>query len=283
MPSDPFIVAELSANHLGSFERACQLVDAAAYAGASAIKLQTFTPEQMVDPWKVIESGPWNGRNALDLYREAHTPREWHEPLFERARNKGMAWLSSAFHSDDVDFLESLEVAAIKIASFELTDLELIRYAAERAPWLIMSTGMATADEIERAVFEACRAPGARHPTLLKCTSAYPAEVSEANLLALEPMARTFRCRVGLSDHTRCAVVPTAAVALGATVIEAHLTLNRKDGGPDAEFSYEPSEFAGMVECCKIAAMARGEARFGPTEGEEASLALRRKPGGKRV
>lgn len=279
--SKPFIIAELSANHLGDYQRAVRLVEAAAEAGADAVKLQTFTPEQMVHAGVVIKSGPWAGREALSLYREAHTPREWHRPLFDLARSLGIEAFSSVFHPDDVEFLESLGCPRYKIASFELTDLDLIRCAAHTGKPIIISTGMATEEEILRA---AVAADASTHLTLLKCTSAYPAPESEINLAAMQRLTSFPRCRAfGLSDHTLGIGVAVAAAALGATVIEKHLTLSRADGGPDAAFSMEPAEFAQLVTECRRAEQAVGHVRYGPTAGEAAHLSLRRAPGGKRA
>lgn len=277
----PMIVAELSANHLGSLDRALALVDAAAKAGADAVKLQTFTPEQMCQANVVLQDGTWAGTTLLDLYKQAHTPRSWHAPLFERAKRLGMLAFSSVFHPDDVDFLEGLECPIYKIASFELTDLKLIRHAAVRGKPMMMSTGMATAEEVYAALNTA-REFGAGQLTLLKCTSAYPAPIEECNLRAMD-MLRYAWCEVGLSDHTPGIGVAIGAVALGAKVIEKHLTLRRADGGLDASFSMEPQEFALMVTECRRVAAALGEAKLGPTASEAASMALRRPPGGMRA
>jgi len=289
----PFIVAEMSANHLGDLARAHRIIDAAAGAGADAIKFQTFTPEQMVDPDKVIEAGPWAGWKAIDLYRKAHTPREWHVELFDHARNVGLTPFSSVFHPDDVDFLETLDCPIYKIASFELLDTLLIEHAARTKKPMIISTGMAGTDEVANATSAAFLA-GCLDMTILQCTSAYPADASEANLCMLPQMRKwamdslshhpsaRIKLQVGLSDHTLGIGVAVAAVALGATVIEKHLTISRLHGGPDAEFSMEPDEFAQLVAECRRAAAAIGTVRYGPTPGEAASLLLRRKPGGKR-
>jgi N-acetylneuraminate synthase len=283
----PFFVAELSCNHLGDFSRAVALVEAAAQSGASAIKLQTFEPHQMCEPDVVIESGPWAGRKLLDLYTECHTPKSWHAPLFARAKELGIEAFSSVFHKDDVDFLETLNCPRYKISSFEILDLPLIRHAAETKKPLIISCGMATIEEINAAVWAARPGP----VTLLKCTSAYPAEAADAHLLAGVASTHMFAhadpniCKVplwGLSDHTLTLGVVTAAVALGASMVERHFTLSRAHGGPDALFSTEPSEFKAMVQLCREAAAAIGEVRYGPTESEMCSLPLRRKPGGKR-
>ncbi len=278
---EPFIIAEISANHLGSVNRALELIRAAANAGAGGVKFQTFTPEQMVDADRVIEAGPWAGRKAIDLYREAHTPRAWHPMLFAAARRYGLLPLSSVFHPDDVDYLETLDCPMYKIASFEMTDHTLIRHAARAGKPVIISTGMATLDEIHGAVFATFN-HASQKPTLLKCTSSYPATAEDANLSTMIAMQKRFEVDVGLSDHTPGIGVAVAATALGATVIEKHLTLSRADGGPDAAFSMEPHEFAQMVIECRRAAAAIGTVQYGPTPGEAASMLLRRKPGGKR-
>lgn len=279
----PLFVAEVSANHLGSLKRALAIVEAAAAAGADAVKLQTFTPEQMVDAGATAKSGPWAGRGLLELYREAHTPREWHRTIFDFAARVGIKAFSSAFHRDDVDFLETLGCPIYKIASFELTDHALIRYAARTGKPLIISTGMATLGEIAMAA-NAAKTAGCPDLTLLKCTSAYPADCSDANLAAMAWLPRLARCDgFGLSDHTLGIGVAVAAVALGASVIEKHLTLSREDGGPDAAFSMEPGEFARMVTEGRRAAAAIGTARFGPCASEAEMLPLRRRSGGKRA
>jgi N-acetylneuraminate synthase len=270
---------------LGSLDRALAIVQAAARAGADAVKLQTFTPEQMAAPGVRIPSGPWAGREALDIYREAHTPREWHAPLFSLAHDLGMEAFSSVFHPDDVDFLERLGCQRYKIASFELTDHELIAHAARTGKPLIISTGMATLEEIGWAVHAAA---GCQDLTLLKCTSAYPAQAVDANLAAGRALAGYTFGRIalgtkwGLSDHSMGIGVAVASAALGATMIEKHLTLARADGGLDAAFSMEPAEFAQLVTECRRAAEAVGEVRYGPSAAEAEHLSLRRAPGGKR-
>lgn len=279
----PFIVAEMSANHLGDLARAHRIIDAAANADAHAIKLQTFTPEQMVDADKMIETGPWAGWKAIDLYRKAHTPREWHAELFEHARNLGLVAFSSVFHPDDVDFLETLDCPIYKVSSFELTDIPLIQAIVKTNKPIMISTGMSSDSEIEAAILTCAESFQTwHHITLLKCTSAYPANASEANIATMVDMARKFDCDVGISDHTPGIGVAVAAVALGASVIEKHLTLRRADGGPDAAFSMEPEEFSQMSLECQRAAAAIGTVHYGPTPGEAASMLLRRKPGGKR-
>lgn len=275
----------MSCNHLGSLERAFAIVEAAAAVGADAIKLQTFTPEQMVEPLTLIESGLWRGRTALGLYREAHTPRNWHGPIFRHASSLGLVAFSSVFHQDDLDFLEGLDCPMYKISSFELTDHALIAYAAGTGKPLIISTGMGTLEEITEAVDAA---NGCQDLTLLKCTSAYPASAADANLYAGRALAGYTFGRIahgtkwGVSDHTMGIGVAVAATALGASMIEKHLTLARADGGPDADFSMEPEEFAQMVIACRQAEAAIGTVRYGPTEQEASSLQLRRPPGGKR-
>jgi len=277
----PMIVAEIGGNHLGSFQRALDLIFAAKKAGADAVKLQCFLPEQMADPGVKIESGPWAGRDLLALYRETHTPQDWFAALFRVARHMEMIPFASVFHPDDVDFLQTIQCPIFKIPSFELTDLNLIRYAAKTGKWLIISTGMATKAEI----FDAVVAAGGRGrapvlPTLLKCTSAYPSEPKDANLRAMT--ALSYGCPFGLSDHSLTTAIPVAAAVLGATVIEKHLTLSRADGGPDAAFSLEPHEFGAMVRDVRDAVAALGEVTFGPTASEASSLPFRRKSGGKR-
>jgi len=277
MSSRPFIVAELSANHLGGIERALRLIDAAKEAGADAVKFQTYRAAEMVGPTGyVIPDGPWAGRDLLSLYKEAETPRAWHQALFEYARSVGIEAFSTPFSRDDVDFLEEFDCPRYKIASFELVDLPLIRYAASKGKPLIMSTGMAEQLEISAAVV-AAQVGGCNDITLLKCTSAYPAPASDANLATLISL----RCApgvvaVGLSDHTRGIAVAVSATVLGASMIEKHLTLRRSDGGPDAAFSLEPDEFASMVKACRESADAIGEVKYGPAPTEMPQVGLRR-------
>jgi sialic acid synthase SpsE len=275
------IVAELSANHLGDIGRAYSLISHAKAAGADAVKFQAYTPEQMAEPGVLITSGPWAGREALELYREAHMPRAWFPELFECARELEIEAFSSVFHPDDVDFLETLGCPRYKIASFELTDHALISHAAATGKPLIISTGMAIYDEIAEAAFAAWHG-GCRDLTLLKCTSAYPAPAHEINLAAMQHFGILPGTRYGLSDHTLGIGVAVAAAALGASMIEKHLTLARADGGPDAAFSMEPGEFTQMVVECRRASQALGEVRYGPSEAEAAHLGLRRASGGKR-
>lgn len=277
----PFIVAEISGEHMGMKARARALVHAAAYAGADAVKFQTFTPEQMAPEGKIIEGGPWAGAELLELYRLTVTPREWHQELFAYARSKGLVAFSSVFHPDDVDFLETLDCPIYKISSFEVSDRKLIERASRTGKPVMISTGMATLAQIQSAVMHTFN-PDSQKPTLLKCTSAYPASAEDANLATMVAMRQRFECDVGVSDHTLGIGVAVAATALGASVIEKHLTMDRKNGGPDSDFSLEPEEFKTMVTECRRAAAAIGTVHYGPTPGEAASLLLRRKSGGKR-
>ncbi|MDT8384236.1 MAG: pseudaminic acid synthase [Gammaproteobacteria bacterium] len=277
----PLIIAEMSGNHGGSLQRALAMVDAAAAAGAHALKLQTYTADTMTlastgkefvitDP-----DSPWNGRNLHDLYQEAHTPWEWHLPIFERANQRGMIAFSSPFDESAVDFLETLDVPAYKIASFENTDFHLIRYVAETGKPIIVSTGMATVAEIDECV-RACREAGCTQLILLKCTSTYPAQPDDTNILTIPHMRDLFSCNIGLSDHTMGNGVALASVALGATVIEKHFILNRADGGVDAEFSIEPHDLASLVCESERVWRALGSVKYGPVGAETASIRYRR-------
>lgn len=280
----PAIIAEIGGNHLGSFDRAMALILAAKYVGADAVKFQCFAPEQMADPGVQIESGPWAGRDLLDLYRETNTPREWFPIMFDAAKKAGMTPFASVFHPDDVDFLEALDCPWYKISSFELTDLDLIRYVAKTGKRIIMSTGMATMAEISNALMASgCLGLVPTHQrVLLKCTSAYPSAPKDANLRAMGAYAGFFGCAYGISDHSLTTAIPVAAAVLGASMIEKHLTIRREDGGPDAAFSLEPAEFGAMVRDVRTAVASMGEVKFGPTDSESSSLPFRRKPGGKR-
>jgi pseudaminic acid synthase len=277
----PLIVAELSGNHQGSLDRALAIVDAAADAGAHAIKLQTYTADTMTldlrDGDFVIgdKKSLWSGRSLYDLYEEAHTPWEWHGPLFDRAKTRGMLAFSTPFDATAVAFLESLDVPCHKVASFECTDLPLLRaIGATRKP-VVLSTGMATLAEIEEAI-ATLRKAGAADVMLLKCTSAYPADPSASNIAAIPHMRAVFGCEVGLSDHTMGIGAAVASVALGASMIEKHVTLSRADGGVDGAFSMEPQELAALVTETERAWRARGVVAFGPSEAEKGSLAFRR-------
>lgn len=277
----PFIIAELSANHNGSLNRALEIVDAIAGTGAQALKIQTYTADTMTIDLREREffiddpKSPWNGRSLYELYQEAHTPWEWHAPIFERARKHGLIAFSTPFDSTAVDFLESLNVPAYKIASFENTDEALIRKVAATGKPLIISTGMATVQEIGEAV-QAARDAGCADLILLKCTSSYPASAASSNLLSIPHLRSLFTCEVGLSDHTLGIGVAVASVALGATVIEKHVTLDRSEGGVDAAFSLEPGEFRQMVRECRTAWEAMGSVRIGATSEERGSLVFRR-------
>jgi N-acetylneuraminate synthase len=271
------IIAELSCNHSGSIDRALQLVDAVAAAGAHGVKLQTWKPGTMVlDRSLVLRDGPWVGHNLTELYDKAHTPWEWHKPIFDHARMRGIEAFSSAFDRESVRFLESIGCPRYKVASFEMVDLQLIRACAATKKPVIISTGMATKEEIAFAV-EAAHEAGAKDVTLLKCTSAYPADGSSANLATMRSMASTFSVKVGLSDHTPGVGVAIAAAALGAEMIEKHFTLWRAEGGLDANFSIEASELKTLVEEARRVEKAMGEAHhYGPTEHERPQLELRR-------
>lgn len=277
----PVIVAELSGNHNGSLERALKIVDLAAACGAHAVKLQTYTADTMTLPLSEREffvsdpKNPWTGRSLYELYKEAHTPWEWHPPLFERCRHHGMIGFSSPFDASAVDFLEGLGVPCYKIASFEMIDLPLIRKVAATGKPMIVSTGMATVEEISEAV-TAARVSGCRDLILLKCTSTYPADPANSHLRTIPHLAAMFQCPVGLSDHTHGIGAAVAAVALGAPMIEKHITLSREEGGVDAMFSLEPQELASLVAETRRAWQSMGEVRYGPTKDEERSLQYRR-------
>lgn len=278
----PLIVAEIGANHLGSLKRAERLVIAARKAGADAVKFQCFTPEQMADPGVMIESGPWQGRELLDLYRETHTPREWFPALFATAREHELIPFASVFHPDDVDFLETLACSMYKISSFEMLDLPLIERVAATSSNIVISTGMATQEEIAAALRVIRDYDALAECTLLKCTSAYPATCADANLLTLADMVRSFACDIGLSDHTMGHSCAVAATVLGASMIEKHLILDRADDSPDAAFSSTPAEFETMVDEVWQVHACLGRVHYFPVEAEASSLPLRRPPGGKR-
>jgi len=277
----PFIIAEMSGNHDQSLDRALGIVEAAANSGAHGLKLQTYTPDTMTldlnegDFFISDDNNFWKGRSLYDLYQEAHTPWEWHKPIFDLGRKLGLVVFSTPFDATAVDFLEELGAPCYKIASFELTDIPLIRRVASTGKPMIMSTGMATVAEIDEAVRTA-RAHGCPEIVLLKCTSTYPAPPEASNLRTIPHMRELFDCEVGLSDHTLGIGVAVASVALGATVIEKHFTLCRADGGVDAVFSMEPQEMKALVEETMRAWQALGEIRYDPAEAEMASMAHRR-------
>lgn len=274
----PYIVAELSANHQGDIEHALSLIVAAKHAGADAVKIQTYTADTITididGPGFKIESGLWRGRTLYELYQEASTPWEWHADLFAKARELDLTIFSSPFDPSAVDFLESLGSPAYKVASFEIVDLPLIeRIAATEKP-IIMSTGMASAGEIEEAV-QAARGAGCKEIALLHCTSGYPTPPEDSNLATLGELTR-HDVVTGLSDHTLGIAVPVGAVALGAAIIEKHMTLRRADGGLDSTFSLEPEELAEMVEACLIVSKAVGRSEYGLAPSEVENVVLRR-------
>jgi len=277
----PFIVAEMSGNHNQSLERALEIVESAAKAGADALKLQTYTPDTITidktDGEFLIEDPEslWGGNSLYKLYGEAMTPWEWHKAIFERAREMGMVAFSSPFDHTSVDLLEELDVPCYKIASFENIDIPLIRYVAATGKPIIISTGMASISELHEAV-DAARSAGCKDLILLKCTSTYPAVPEKTNILTIPHMEEHFDCQVGLSDHTMGCGVAVASVALGATFIEKHFTLDRNDGGVDSAFSLEPAELRTLVTETERAWQALGKVSYGPTEKERKSLVFRR-------
>ena len=277
----PFVIAEMSGNHNQSLERALAIVEAAADAGAHAIKLQTYTADTMtldVRGGSFDISDPdslWAGQNLHDLYKKAYTPWEWHAPIMERAYELGLICFSSPFDETAVDFLEELDVPAYKIASFENNHLPLIAKAASTGKPLIISTGMASLAELDSAVRTA-RDAGCSNLVLLKCTSTYPATPEDTNIRTIPHLRNLFGCEVGLSDHSMGVGVAVASVALGATVVEKHFTLSRAEGGVDSAFSLEPTELASLVEESGRAWQALGQVRYGPTEAEQKSLVFRR-------
>jgi N-acetylneuraminate synthase len=277
----PFVIAEMSGNHNQSLERALEIVDAAARSGAHALKIQTYTADTMTldlteGEFAVSdEASLWKGETLHSLYSKAYTPWEWHQPIFERCRQHGMIGFSTPFDASAVDFLESLDVPCYKIASFENTDLPLIRRVAATGKPMIVSTGMASAAELDDTM-RAIRAEGCQDVVLLKCTSTYPATPDNTNLRTLPHLAELFGCEVGLSDHTMGVGAAVASVALGACVIEKHFTLRRADGGVDSAFSLEPEEMASLVVESERAWRALGAVSYGPTDAERASLQYRR-------
>lgn len=277
----PFIIAEMSGNHNGSLPRALEIVDAIAEAGAHALKIQTYTADTMTIDLAVREfriddpKSLWHGRSLYDLYQQAHTPWEWHAPIFERCRKHGMIGFSTPFDTSAVDFLEELRVPCYKIASFENTDIPLVRRVARTGKPLIISTGLAGLSELNDTV-RAARDAGARELILLKCTSAYPASPESSNLHTIPHMRELFGCHIGLSDHTLGIGVAVASTALGAVAIEKHVTLDRSDGGVDSAFSLEPRELADLVRETERAHQAMGQVFYGPTSLEIESLQFRR-------
>lgn len=276
----PMIVAEISGNHNGSLARALDIVRSVADTGAHAVKIQTYTADTItldVDtPAFRISEGHelWGARKLYDLYKEAHTPWEWHEPIFSLAKDLGLIAFSTPFDETAVDFLETLDVPMYKIASLEIVDLPLIKQVAQTGKPVILSVGTGSIAEVAEAV-DAARDGGCTDLTLLACTSSYPAEPDDANLLRMPAMKNMFGTKVGLSDHTMGLGVSVAAAALGASVIEKHVTLNRADGGVDSAFSLEPAELAQLVEACDAAVRALGSADAWATSAENESLRLR--------
>ncbi len=275
----PYIVAEISGNHGGRLARALEIIDAAKAAGADAVKLQTYTADTLTidhdGPDFLINEGPWKGRRLHELYREAHTPWDWHEALFDHCRRIGIACFSTPFDDTAVDLLEKLGAPAYKIASFEATDLPLIRRVAATGKPLIISTGIANLGEISDAV-NAARLAGCESLVLLHCVSAYPAPAEEMNLRTISHLAEAFGVVTGLSDHTLGTAVAIAAVASGAAVIEKHVTLRREDGGPDAHFSLEPAELTDLVNSCRMAHASLGRVSYAREASESDSLLFRR-------
>ncbi|MDT9547531.1 MAG: pseudaminic acid synthase [Chlorobium phaeovibrioides] len=277
----PFIIAELSGNHNQSLERALKIVEAAGEAGAHAMKLQTYTADTMTldvpdgDFFISDEKSLWKGLSLYELYQEAYTPWEWHEPIMKRANDLGMLCFSTPFDASSVDFLESLNVPAYKIASFENADIPLIRKVAATGKPMIISTGMATLAELDETV-RTIREAGCEQFVLLKCTSTYPSSPENSNVLTIPHMRQLFNCEVGLSDHTMGIGGAVAAVAHGATVIEKHFTLSRADGGVDSAFSLEPEEMRQLVIETERAWQSLGRVTYGPTEAEQPSMKFRR-------
>jgi pseudaminic acid synthase len=275
----PYVIAEMSGNHNGELDRALALIDAAKAAGADAVKLQTYTADTLTidhrSPQFLVEGGLWHGRSLYDLYQEAHTPWAWHGPLFEHGRKIGITVFSSPFDKTAIDLLEDLGAPAYKIASFEAIDLPLLRMVAATGKPMIVSTGIADLNEIREAV-ETVREVGCKEVALLHCVSAYPSPVEEMNLATIPHLGDTFGVVTGLSDHTLGTAVATAAVSIGAAIIEKHMTLRRADGGPDAAFSLEPDEMGRLVIDCRTAHAALGCVSYEREPSEQVNMVFRR-------
>ena len=275
----PYVIAELSANHNGKLETALRIIEEAKKAGADGVKLQTYKPDTITlncdsEDFK-IKGGLWDGRTLYDLYQEAHMPWEWHKPLFDRARALGITIFSSPFDNTAIDLLEDLNAPAYKIASFEAVDLPLIKYAASTGKPMIISTGMADAEEIAEAI-EAAREGGCKELAVLHCVSGYPAPAEDYNLRTIPDMIERFGLVTGLSDHTLDNTTAIASVALGASIIEKHFTLDRSGGGPDDSFSLEPSELAALCQGAKTAWSALGRVDYGRKSSELGNVQFRR-------
>lgn len=275
-----FIIAELSANHNGNIDTAIETIKAAKRAGADAIKLQTYTADTITlkcdkKDFKITQGTLWDGKYLYDLYQEAFTPWEWHKKLFEVAKNEGLVCFSSPFDKTAVDFLETLDNPIYKIASFEITDIPLIEYAAKKMKPIVISTGIATEEDIKLAV-DTCRNVGNNDITLLKCTSSYPAPIEEANLCMIKDLANRYNVKAGLSDHTIGNIAPIVAVTQGATMIEKHFIIDRAIGGPDAAFSMNESEFTQMVKDIRMAESAIGYVNYTLTEKQKSGRSFSR-------
>lgn len=273
MSKKVFIIAELSANHNGSLKTAIETIKAAKRAGADAVKLQTYTADTITidskkEDFKIKGGTLWDEKYLYELYKEAYTPWEWHKELFDVSKKEGIVCFSSPFDTTAVDFLENLNCPIYKIASFEITDMPLIKYTASKQKPIIISTGIATFDEIELAV-ETCREVGNNDITLLKCTSSYPAPVEEANLIMIQQFAKDFNVKVGLSDHTIGSTVPICSVLMGGSVIEKHFIIDRSIGGPDASFSMDEKEFSLMVKAVREAELVQGKIDYKLTEKQQ--------------
>lgn len=275
----PFVIAELSANHNGRLDTALRIIEEAKKAGADAVKLQTYRPDTITldsdAPDFQIHGGLWDGKTLYALYQEAHMPWEWHRPLFERARGLGITIFSSPFDTTAVDLLEDLGAPAYKIASFEAVDLPLIRYVARTGKPMIISTGMADAEEIQEAI-DAARSGGCKELAILHCVSGYPAPAEDYNLRTLSDMLQRFGLVTGLSDHTLDNTTAISSIALGATIIEKHFTLDRRGGGPDDSFSLEPNELRALCDGARTAWQALGKVDYGRKSSEQGNVQFRR-------